>query len=128
MSWSMHCIKVHLFLCLAIGLANLYFDKEKFLISSLCVKSNHWEVYIIETDSGRLYTGITTDFKRRFQEHSLGVGSGRGAKFFNISPPKRVLLIEKYNDRSSASKREYQIKKMSRKDKNKLIASAGGLL
>ncbi len=78
----------------------------------------NWEVYIIETVSGKLYTGITTDLDRRFQEHLSGE---KGAKFFNISSPKKIVWRESCKDRSMASKREYQIKQMSKIKKMELI-------
>ncbi len=78
-----------------------------------------WKVYIIQTDSGKFYTGITTDLKRRFAEHLSGKN---GARFFNFSNPKTILFQESYPCRSTASKREYEIKKMSRSQKLKLIS------
>ena len=74
-------------------------------------------VYIIECKGGILYTGITTDLKRRFQEHI----SGLGAAFTRIHKPLQLLYSEQYPDRSSASKREAEIKKMPRDKKRKLI-------
>lgn len=79
-----------------------------------------WLVYIVETESGRLYTGITTDLERRFNEHKVG-SSGKGAKFFNISAPKVIRWNKKFANRSEASSMEYQIKQMSRKEKELLI-------
>ncbi len=80
-----------------------------------------WTVYIIQTESGKLYTGITKDLERRFQEHQQ---RQKGARFFHISQPKKILFIESHIDRSSASKRESQIKKMSRREKLILIQSS----
>jgi putative endonuclease len=80
-----------------------------------------WTVYIVETEAGFLYTGITTDLKRRFQEHA---GKKRGAKFFLISSPKKILFQENHPNRSEASSREAQIKKMSRLEKLALIKSS----
>ncbi len=77
-----------------------------------------WRVYIIQTESGKLYTGITTDLERRFSEHLNGQ---KGARFFNFSNPKTILFQEEYPCRSTATKREIEIKKMCRKQKLKLI-------
>jgi len=77
-----------------------------------------WTVYIIQTDNGKLYTGITTDLKRRFLEHKE---SKRGAKFFKISGPKKIVYKECQPSRSKASKREAEIKKMKREQKLRLI-------
>ena len=79
-----------------------------------------WKLYIIQAKSGKLYTGITTDLKRRFIEH---LNNKRGAKFFHFSEPDFILYEESFLNRAEASKREYQIKKMSRKKKLELIAS-----
>lgn len=78
-----------------------------------------WYVYIIESDDGSLYTGITTDVKRRFAEHQMGK---RGARYFAGRVPLAVLYIEQCADRSEASKREYQIKRLTAKNKRGLIA------
>ena len=77
-----------------------------------------WKLYIIQTKSGKLYTGITTDLKRRFDEHK---SNKKGASFFNFSEPEFILYEEDHPSRSEASKREYLIKKMSRKQKLDLI-------
>lgn len=78
-----------------------------------------WWLYIIEADDSSLYTGITTDVKRRFNEHQTGK---RGARYFAGRTPVAVRYVEKCADRSSASKREYQIKRLSAKNKRQLIA------
>lgn len=81
-----------------------------------------WIVYIVETESGKLYTGITTDLDRRFKEH---LEKKRGAKFFSISAPKQILFQENHSSRSEASIREAEIKRMTRPQKLALINSAG---
>ena len=83
------------------------------------VKSK-WEVYMIEAESGMLYTGITTDLDRRFSEHLSGK---KGARFFHFSSPGKIVFREPHPDRSSASIRESSIKKMNRKEKQDLIGS-----
>lgn len=77
-----------------------------------------WTVYIIRCDDDRLYTGITTDVERRFREHACGA---RGARFFNGRRPVEVVYRETGHDRSSASRREAAIKKMSRARKMMLV-------
>ena len=79
-----------------------------------------WTVYIIRTENGKLYTGITTDLKRRFEEHLYGP---KGARFFSFSTPEIILFQECHPCRSTASKREYEIKKMHREQKLKLISN-----
>jgi len=78
-------------------------------------------VYIVECADNTLYTGIATDLKRRIEEHN---GSDKGAKYTRVRRPVTLVYSETYPDRSTASKREYEIKKkMSRAQKCKLIAS-----
>lgn len=80
-----------------------------------------WYVYIIQTKSNKLYTGITTDLSRRFKEHQK---KSKGAKFFRTDPAKKIVYYEEHENRSLASKREYAIKQMTRKQKEVLIISA----
>lgn len=82
---------------------------------------NRWQVYIIESTDGRLYTGITTDVERRWQEHLTG---NKGAKFFRGRSPKALRFVETGHNRSSASKREAAIKKLTRPQKLVLIKDA----
>lgn len=78
-----------------------------------------WYVYIIQTQKNKLYTGIARDYERRFLEHLSGIG---GAKFFRSDSPDKIVYLEECSDRSIASKREYEIKKLTRKQKEKLIS------
>lgn len=82
------------------------------------MKQSKWFVYIIQSEKGHLYTGITTDIERRFKEHA---NSSKGAKYFRGNIPVEVVYRKTFKDRSSASKYEFQIKKMARIDKLKLI-------
>ena len=79
---------------------------------------NKWKVYIVECADGTYYTGITTDTKRRLLEHNY---SFKSAKYTRSRRPVRLVYEEDSQDRSTASKREYEIKKMKRKDKIILI-------
>jgi len=79
--------------------------------------ASHWFLYIIETEGGRLYTGITTDIERRFSQHQ----SGKGAKYFHIDAPKQVVYRREFENRSVASKEEVRIKRLSRGQKLLLI-------
>ena len=81
-------------------------------------KETSWEVYIIQAKSGKLYTGITTDLDRRFAMHKTGQ---KGARFFRFSSAETVLFREPHPDRSTATKREISIKKMSRAEKLALV-------
>lgn len=83
-------------------------------------KTTTWFVYIIEADDHSLYTGISTDVERRFQEHC---GDINGAKYFNGRKPVEVVYREGGHNRSTASKRESEIKKLSRQQKQDLISA-----
>ncbi len=77
-----------------------------------------WEVYIIQTEDEKLYTGITTDLDQRFKAHLEG---SKGARFFRFSKPKAILYRERHPNRSAATKREIAIKKLTRKEKLALL-------
>ena len=85
-------------------------------------KNKPWFVYIVETQDGRLYTGITKNIVRRIHQHKEGSKKG-GAKFFSLSRPKKIVFTEKFATRGFATKREIEIKKMTRKNKLLLIES-----
>jgi len=77
-----------------------------------------WWVYMIRTNNAQLYTGITTDIQRRWQEHLTGKG---GARYFRAHTPQAVCFLEEHPDRSSASKREAAIKKLTKTNKELLL-------
>jgi len=79
-----------------------------------------WYLYIIETEGGRLYTGITTDLERRFAEHR----EGRGAKFFRRDPPSRRVYQAVFANRAAASREEYRIKRLTKCQKEALLSAA----
>jgi putative endonuclease len=87
--------------------------------SALPPKDNIWHVYMILCADDSLYTGITTDLERRFQQHVAGCG----AKYFRSRQPLRVVYLESGHTRSTAGSRELQIKRLPRADKCALIAS-----
>ncbi|MEI6702823.1 MAG: GIY-YIG nuclease family protein [Deltaproteobacteria bacterium] len=80
--------------------------------------TQNWCVYIIRCSDDTLYTGITTDLDRRLNQHL----EGTGAKYFRGRQPLQVEYLEKNHTRSSATKRETQIKAMSKADKTRLAA------
>jgi len=77
-----------------------------------------WTVYIIRCDDETLYTGITTDVQRRFDEHR---SPDKGARFLRGRKPLEVVYTETHPDRSSALKREAAIKKLGREQKVELV-------
>jgi putative endonuclease len=90
---------------------------------SLCVfrtkrKTLMYFVYILRCSDETYYTGITTDIKRRLREHNT---TALGAKYTLPRRPVSLVYLEKYTDRSSASKEEARIKKLSKSKKDALI-------
>ena len=73
---------------------------------------------MVECSDGTLYTGISTDLERRINEHN---NSEKGAKYTRARRPVKLVYSEELSNRSEASKREYALKKMSRKEKIRLM-------
>ena len=76
-----------------------------------------WSVYMLRCRDGSLYTGIAADLDRRVAEHRRGTAS----KYTRTRLPVRLVFQERQADRSSASKREAQIKRLTRTQKLALI-------
>jgi putative endonuclease len=77
-----------------------------------------WFVYMVRADDQTLYTGITTNLERRLQQHKSGKG---GAKYFRGRTAIEYVYTESGHSRSSAAKREAQIKKLSKRQKELLL-------
>ena len=77
-------------------------------------------VYILECADGTLYTGWTTDVTKRLQAHN----AGDGAKYTRSRRPVVLKYAENCADKSTALRREAEIKRLTRAQKLKLIASA----
>jgi len=78
-----------------------------------------WFLYMIQCANGHLYTGVTLDIARRFQEHQGG--GPKAAKFLRGKGPLLLVYKEKVGSRSDALKREIAIKRWSRAKKLALI-------
>lgn len=76
-------------------------------------------VYILRCHDNTYYTGWTTDLLRRLKKHN----DGKGAKYTRCRRPVELVYYEVFPNRSAALKREYQIKQLSRKQKEQLIDS-----
>lgn len=75
-------------------------------------------LYILKCRDRTLYTGITTDLRRRIREHNEG---GLGAKYTRGRRPVRLVYSVIFKSRSSAMKEEFRIKKLARREKSKII-------
>lgn len=83
---------------------------------------SEWFVYILECSDHTLYTGITTDLERRIREHNSACG---GARYTRSRRPVTLVYAERCKCRSSACRREYRIKRLSRAQKQLLIMRLG---
>ncbi len=80
-----------------------------------------WQVYILKCSDDTLYTWITTNIERRLDEHNWK--KTWWAKYTRVRQPVKLIYSEDLENRSDASKREYEIKKLSRIQKLQLITS-----
>lgn len=76
-----------------------------------------WFVYMVLCDDNTIYTGITNDLKKRIEKHI----SGKGAKYFRGRKPLKIVYTENFKNRSIATKREIEIKRLNRREKETLI-------
>lgn len=79
------------------------------LASLSAIRMSSWFVYLLECCDGSIYTGIATDVDRRYALHV----AGKGARYTRARPPQRLLARFEFADRSSASKAEYAIKRLT---------------
>lgn len=79
-----------------------------------------WFVYILRCSDNSLYTGITTDLKRRVGEHN---GEKSVTRYTRVRQPVKLVYQEISSSRSEASKREAQIKKLRKFEKESLLNS-----
>lgn len=84
--------------------------------------SSHF-IYILKCADGTLYTGYTTDVKKRVAEHNGDTVSDRssGARYTRSRRPVKLMYTESYATRSEAMQREYAIKQLNRTEKMKLL-------
>jgi putative endonuclease len=78
-------------------------------------------VYVLECADGTLYTGYTTDVERRVAEHD----AGEGATYTRGRTPVELVYTESFESKSAAMSREYEIKQLSRREKERLIGLDG---
>lgn len=76
----------------------------------------HW-TYVVECADGSFYTGYTTDVQRRVREHNRG----EGAKYTRGRRPVELVHAEEFDSKSAAMSREYEIKQLSRAEKERLV-------
>jgi putative endonuclease len=77
--------------------------------------------YMVACADGTLYTGWTTDLEARLAAHNAGTG----ARYTRGRGPVRLVYWEEYEDQGQARRRECEIKKLDRRQKEALVASGG---
>ena len=83
-----------------------------------------WWIYLIQTTTQTIYTGITTNPVRRLAQHQ---GKKRGgAKYLKAHPAQKMILLLPLGDHSLAAKYEALVKKLSHGQKQKLCAQLAG--
>ncbi len=75
--------------------------------------------YIVKCHDNTYYTGYTVNLQKRIATHN----NGKGAKYTRSRLPVTLVYVESYDSKSEAMKREYQIKQLTRKQKESLISS-----
>lgn len=73
--------------------------------------------YIVSCRDGSLYTGWTKDLERRIKAHN----EGKGAKYTKSRRPVKLVYYEEFETKQEAMRREYEIKQLSRREKEQLV-------
>ena len=81
---------------------------------------NSWFVYFLRCNDNSLYAGITTDIDRRLYQHNH---TKLGAKYTRAKRPVTLAFIETAVDKSMASKREYQLRQLTKSQKEHLVSA-----
>jgi putative endonuclease len=79
-----------------------------------------WNVYILKCADGTLYTGITNNLEQRIEKHTLGTG----AKYTRGRGPYELVFSEVHPTKSSAAKREAEIKSLDKGQKTALFSKS----
>ena len=72
-----------------------------------------WFLYLLECNNGAYYAGITNNLESRFAAHL----TGKGARYTRANPPIKIVASKSYQDRSTASVAEAQLKSLPRHKK-----------
>jgi len=78
-----------------------------------------WFVYMLRLSDNSLYTGITKNIEQRLETHR----NGEGSKYVRSRLPLELVYCETAKNRSKATKREMEIKDLSKKEKEDLVES-----
>ena len=83
---------------------------------------DYWFVYLLQCSDGSFYTGVTTDLERRVRQHNGEIVGG--ANYTRARRPVTLAWHEVCEDRSVAQQREYFVRRLSRREKQRLTARA----
>ena len=84
-------------------------------------KADAWLFYVLKCRDNTLYTGITLDVSRRVQQHN----SGTASRYTRSRLPVKLIFSEPCRSRSLALKKEYAMKRLSRKKKEEYLRDNG---
>ena len=76
-----------------------------------------WFLYILECSNGSFYTGISNNLDKRLKRHN----SGKASKYTRARLPVAFVYTEEFDNRSQASKREAEVKRLNRTQKEQLV-------
>lgn len=83
--------------------------------------SSQWYVYFLRCADNSLYAGITTDLSRRLDEHNFS--NKLGAKYTRVRRPVSLVFSEESPSRSEATRKEYQLKKLTKAKKERMVSN-----
>ena len=86
-------------------------------------KSKRHYAYMVECADGSIYSGYTTDLEKREKAHN----SGKGAKYTRNRLPVKIVYYEEFDNKVEATRREYEFKQYTRKEKLEIIEKGQGL-
>ena len=78
-----------------------------------------WPLYIVRAGTGALYTSVTTNVPRRYQEHVAG--GPKAARFLRAHPPAALVLAHRVGPRALALKVEYRFKQLTKRHKEAIV-------
>lgn len=83
------------------------------------MENNKYYVYILKCNDDTFYIGTTNNVEKRVATHN----SGHGAKYTRIRRPVKLLYFEEQANKSEALKREYILKKLTRRKKEEFLTT-----
>ena len=79
-------------------------------------------IYIVKCSDNTYYTGYSNNPEKRIKAHN----DGKGARYTRGRRPVQLVYYEKYENKSEALKREWEIKHLTREQKEEIISNFAG--